>query len=711
MAPQLLPAEQISAADRRALDLLALSRVKGLGDDGIAAVLAHLRQSGQSVEELFDLTSSQLRQHFRMRAGPAGIISRQAERLREQALPFLEKTKALGVTLLAPGDPLYPVHIESVYAGRPPLLYVHGNVELLTTPCVAILNSAKPSPQALDQTLGLARRLAEAGQTLLTSPEGAAYNVVGMAARRASGNTIVVLHKSIFAFLPSDGDRDPMPLSRRLQGRFDRQHTLLVSPFRLDGRWQKGNGPRRDALLAALAHKIIAIQARAGGTIHKLCERAVEKHRTVFVCQQETSSRASAESALVAQGALPLVGDPGGSNVDLVLRDLSETPRPEGLDDLERRRGLGQFFTPTAVAEFMWDMVHLLRGHKLPTAARIIDPACGEGIFLQVARARGCRPEQLFGADIDETLASSWSTDAALRGARLFRTNGLLENPSIGLEAGSFDVVIGNPPFSGQGMRALLRLLDARTSKNDIPADLNGDHDSKSQPSTVPALPRHERAILDYTMRQLSRYACWRLRDEADDDGGAAVSQEPPRDWLFADFDPSGDRPLQAADYDRMAQLMSDWPDDQMLELTSADMRQAVRRLAATALEVYFTERFVQLAKPGGMIAIIVPESILASEQLAGLRRWFLEETRLLAVVSLPNKVFTGVGANARTGIIFARRNGGTGIHLHNVQPGDRNANVVMVSPNEAEPLELEQYLSGIVNHARSSWQDNRWED
>jgi hypothetical protein len=53
---------------------------------------------------------------------------------------------------------------------------------------------------------------------------------------------------------------------------------------------------------------------------------------------------------------------------------------------------------------------------------------------------------------------------------------------------------------------------------------------------------------------------------------------------------------------------------------------------------------------------VIVPESIVASDRLALFRIWLLGRMDLLASVSLPQKVFTGVGANAKTSIVFARR-------------------------------------------------------
>ena len=92
------------------------------------------------------------------------------------------------------------------------------------------------------------------------------------------------------------------------------------------------------------------------------------------------------------------------------------------------------------------------------------------------------------------------------------------------------------------------------------------------------------------------------------------------------------------------------------LDTSRPEVRDTIRRLASTAIEVMFTERFVRLAKPGGLIAVIVPESIVASDRLGPFRIWLLGRMDLLASVSLPQKVFTGVGANAKTSIVFARR-------------------------------------------------------
>src|SRR6266849_5934727 len=69
-------------------------------------------------------------------------------------------------------------------------------------------------------------------------------------------------------------------------------------------------------------------------------------------------------------------------------------------DDLERRRELGQFFTSPEVAGFIWDLLEVIHGKRFDASTRLIDPACGEGVFLRVAHERGGLPGKIFSAQI-----------------------------------------------------------------------------------------------------------------------------------------------------------------------------------------------------------------------------------------------------------------------------------------------------------------------
>jgi N-6 DNA methylase len=328
--------------------------------------------------------------------------------------------------------------------------------------------------------------------------------------------------------------------------------------------------------------------------------------------------------------------------------------------DLERRRGLGQFFTPPDVAAFMWEMVQILRGHPWHADETVIDPACGDGAFLRVAIEHGQKPSSCYGLDIDPLLVPQWRKDRRLRGARLFHENGLINDAATGVVPGAFDLAIGNPPFAGTGLKDLLHLLP-RSSKSAKQA--RSLFDDELLESAVPEAVESaalisliEREKLDRLARQMARYNCWRFCEEIDEAEDEAQAAGEMGGGLFSDLKSASKRSTKGSDYEQMAKAIAGTPADRLLNPTRPEVRDAIRRMAGTAVEVFFVERFVELVRPGGMVAVIVPDSILASDQLGPLRRWFLQHVLLLAVVSLPHKVFTGVGANARTGIIFARR-------------------------------------------------------
>lgn len=390
-------------------------------------------------------------------------------------------------------------------------------------------------------------------------------------------------------------------------------------------------------------------------------------------------------------------------------------PTAVGTRDLERRREIGQFFTPPEVACFVWEMLDIIHPSGFPPQTRVIDPSCGEGVFLQVSAERTrLEPERLFGADIDEALLPLWRRDPILKHAQVFRGNGLLDMPARGFHAGTFDVVVGNPPFAGKGVRDLMRLLEAVDPEASRPeVDLFGA--PVLQERLLPAGPpltAPERAELDQLAKTLGGYACWRLGRKSPDDGEANPVDAEGAEDLFAGSEPAAKRKNGGSEVQRAAEMVATWPARRPLDLNRPETRLLFRRLASTAIEVFFMERFVRLAKPGGLIAVIVPESIVASDQLAPLRTWLLTQLQLLAVVGLPHKVFAGAGANAKTSVVFARRRraqseappkpdepaNGDLDDLDN--PAGRK--VLLAAPNvSAADYRLERYLADVGRAAR----------
>jgi hypothetical protein len=380
---------------------------------------------------------------------------------------------------------------------------------------------------------------------------------------------------------------------------------------------------------------------------------------------------------------------------------------------------LGQFLTPPDVAGFIWDLLEVIQGKRFHANTRLIDPACGEGVFLRVAHERGELPaKSLFGADIDETLAPGWRQDPLLRDANVVVANGLLDDPASGIVAGAFDIVAGNPPFSGKGLRDLLRLLEeSPEGARQEEQDLFGASCLKEEavPPREP-LSRQERAELDRLVRALSQYSCWRLETEPEQADEAEEDSEGAPTELFSAAALFDKRRPTASDYERATQLIAQWPQNRPLDTTQPDVRDTIRRLASTAIEVMFTERFVRLAKPGGLIAVIVPESIVASDRLALFRIWLLGRMDLLASVSLPQKVFTGVGANAKTSIVFARRrdqdrpDGWYSPGIFDNVP-EESVPIFLAAPRlDAPGFSIASYLARVLADARRQ-RDTFWPD
>ena len=77
-------------------------------------------------------------------------------------------------------------------------------------------------------------------------------------------------------------------------------------------------------------------------------------------------------------------------------------------------------------------------------------------------------------------------------------------------------------------------------------------------------------------------------------------------------------------------------------------------RLSTTKTELLFVDRIIQLLKPGGRAAVIVPDGVLfgSSKAHKSIRKLLVEECGLQAMISLPSGVFKPY-AGVSTGILF----------------------------------------------------------
>jgi predicted RNA methylase len=138
-------------------------------------------------------------------------------------------------------------------------------------------------------------------------------------------------------------------------------------------------------------------------------------------------------------------------------------------------------------------------------------------------------------------------------------------------------------------------------------------------------------------------------------------------DWVVGN-PPFGTRCLgEEADLEALARDYTIWRESRIRH----------RMLATYPIEILFLERFVRLAKPGGYVAIIVPDGILANARLSYVRDWLAAHAEVKAVVSLPQHVFSRTGASSKGSVLLLRRtargdDGGMGV-WEDGSAGDRS--------------------------------------
>ena len=80
------------------------------------------------------------------------------------------------------------------------------------------------------------------------------------------------------------------------------------------------------------------------------------------------------------------------------------------------------------------------------------------------------------------------------------------------------------------------------------------------------------------------------------------------------------------------------------------------QRLARFPVEILFLERFVELSRPGGQIAVILPDGIFSNARHQYVRDWAHAQCHVQAIISLPSNAFRGSRTSAKTSILFCRR-------------------------------------------------------
>jgi len=332
----------------------------------------------------------------------------------------------------------------------------------------------------------------------------------------------------------------------------------------------------------------------------------------------------------------------------------------------QKKQDLGIFYTDPKIVDFIFGILKIWKDKEEKESGRwesrkhfpsVIDPACGEGIFLKKAiSSKFTEIPYIFGADIDIEAFNNWSktslksefkNDTDKMRNFFFHQDGLsvLKPPNHkyhyrGIkkdDLNQFDTVVGNPPYGGIGIKHIEMISELfwekkknnLKTKKQIIENLFGEKKEieviqKAEEVSIPQIDRKRTEELKRLCQNLLHLEVWQNKIKKAS-GKELVNYS---------------KKINGVDF-------------YISEVPNLDY---VKKLRNFPIEILFINRFIQLAHPGGWIAIIIPDGILTNSNSHYVREFVSEKAKVEAIVSLPRNAFKNVGTTAKTSILFLQK-------------------------------------------------------
>ncbi|PYX19547.1 MAG: DNA-protecting protein DprA, partial [Acidobacteria bacterium] len=267
---------------------LALGLTPGLGPSRARRLVEHFG----SVAAVFRASLTELE--------AKGLLAVSAQSLGtgkslELAQEELAKTAAAGVVIISLDDPAYPARLKEIY--DPPLvLYVRGNVQVLSQPGIAVVGTRHPTPYGSGMAERLAIDLAARGLIIISGMARGVDSSAHRGAIAAKGKTVAVFGTGVDVPYPKE--------NTRLADQILVLGGALISEFPIQTFPAPQNFPIRNRIISGMSMGVLVVEAAeySGTRITARC--ALEQNREVFAVPGNVTNKNSwGPNTLIKQGA------------------------------------------------------------------------------------------------------------------------------------------------------------------------------------------------------------------------------------------------------------------------------------------------------------------------------------------------------------------------------------------------------------------------
>jgi DNA processing protein len=286
--PQDLDQSRAVDVDEDRLAWLALALTPGLGPKRILDAMGQLQTPGQ----LFDLSLTAL-EGLRFPVEAVQFIN--DGKARAVALAEWARVTAQGAVLVTFSCGEYPERLKEIY-DPPPVLWVRGDVSLLSRPSIAVVGTRHPSPYGSGIAEMLSRDLAVRRLVIVSGMARGIDSCAHRGALAARMPTVAVWGTGIDVVYPKE--------NKKLAEEILAGGGAIVSEVPMGTFPAPQNFPRRNRILSGLSVAVLVVEASENSGTRVTARCAADQNRDLFAVPGNVTNKGSwTPNTLIKQGA------------------------------------------------------------------------------------------------------------------------------------------------------------------------------------------------------------------------------------------------------------------------------------------------------------------------------------------------------------------------------------------------------------------------
>jgi DNA processing protein len=273
---------------REATHWLALALTEGLGASRIRKLIDHFG----SAERVFHASLTELEASGMRAVSAQSLATGKSMELAQEELAKAADVKARIISL---SDPEYPTRLKEIY-DPPVILFVKGNVEILSQPGIAMVGTRHPTPYGMGMAERLGTDLANRGLVIISGMARGVDTASHRGVIAAKGKTVAVLGTGIDVMYPKE--------NTRLAEQILALGGALISEFPVGTAPTPQNFPIRNRIISGMSVGVLVVEAAeySGTRITSRC--ALEQNRDVYAVPGNVTNKNSwGPNTLIKQGA------------------------------------------------------------------------------------------------------------------------------------------------------------------------------------------------------------------------------------------------------------------------------------------------------------------------------------------------------------------------------------------------------------------------